>query len=83
MADESLCLDFDICVTLYKYFVKQSSADDRQLLGIVASVTNNASGNNSDMFSPKDRYYDSNEWYTLSNSDKGKVSKARSGINTG
>ena len=46
MSDESLGQDFDICVALYNEFVKQSIADDRQSLGIVASSTNNASEKN-------------------------------------
>ena len=83
MLDESLRQDFYGCVTLYMYFVKQSSADDGKLLGILASSTNNSSGNKSVPFSPKDRYYDSSEWYTLSKSDKDKVLKARSGRSVG
>ena len=53
-----------MCDTIQLFF-KQSSSDDRQLLGIVASSSNDASGNNSVTFSPEDRYYDSNEWYAL------------------
>ena len=37
MSDEILCHDFDGCVTLYKDFVKNSSAYDRKLLGIAVS----------------------------------------------
>ena len=61
MSYESLRQDFYGCVTLYKDFVKQSSADDSQLLGIVASSSNDASGKNSFVFAPEDRYFDSNE----------------------
>ena len=50
-------------------------------LGITESSTNNASGNKSVKFPPKDRYYDSNEWYELSKSDKDKALKALSGRN--
>ena len=39
ISDESLCQDFDGCVTLYKDFVRQSITDDFQLLGIAASST--------------------------------------------
>ena len=41
MSDEILIQDFDGCVTLYKYFVKLSRADDRQPLGIVELCSNN------------------------------------------
>ena len=41
----------------------------------MASSTNNASGK-SVTFAPEDHYYNSNEWYELSNSDKEKVLKA-------
>ena len=51
-SDESLRQDFDGCVKLNKYFVKQSITDDRQSLGIAASITNNSSGNKSVTFSP-------------------------------
>ena len=64
-------------------FFKFSSADGRQLLGIVASSSNDASGKNSFVFAPEDRYFDSNEWYALSKSDKDKVIKARSTRNGG
>ena len=47
--------------------MKQSSADDRKSLGVVTESTNNDSGNNSVTFLPEDNYYDSNEWYALSN----------------
>ena len=63
------------------FFVKQSSADDRQLLGIEASSMNNASGNKSVIFPPEDHYYDSNQCYALSKSDKNKLLKVCSGIN--
>ena len=65
-----------MCVTLYKYFVKNSSADNRQSLGIAEKSTNNVRDNKSVTFSPEDRYYDSNEWYAISNSDKDNVLKA-------
>ena len=81
MSDESLRQYFDGCMTLYKDFFKQSSVNDRQSLGIVESSTKDASGIKSVAFSPKDHYYDSNAWYTLSKSDKDKAVKARSGIN--
>ena len=55
---------------LYKDFVKNSSTNDRQLLGIEASSANYDSGNKSVNPPPEYRYYESNEWYTLSNSDK-------------
>ena len=61
ISDESLRQDFEGCVTLYKDFFKKLSADDRQLLDIAASITNNASGNKSVTFPPEYRYYDSNE----------------------
>ena len=83
MPDESLHQDFDGCVTLYKDFVKQSSADNSQSLGILASSTKNSSGNKSVTFLPEERYYDSNEWYALSESDEDKVLKAYSNINGG
>ena len=60
ISDESLCQDFDGCVTLYNNFVKKLSVDNRQLLGIVVSSINNASGNMSVILAPDDRYYDSN-----------------------
>ena len=62
MSDESLCQDFDRCVTVYKAIVKQSSMDNRQSLGIAASISNNVSRNKSVTFSPEDCYYESNEW---------------------
>ena len=70
-------------MTVYKDFVKHSSADDMQWLGISASGSIDASGNNSVTFPPGDRYYGSNEWYALSISDKNKVLKACRGINGG
>ena len=73
MSDEILHQDFDGCVTLYKDFLKQSRADNRQLLGIAASSTNNDSGNKSITLSPEDRYYDLNDWYDLIKKEKGKV----------
>ena len=54
MSDEILRQDFDGCVTLYKDFVKQSIVDDRQLLGILVSSSNYASGNKSVKFPPED-----------------------------
>ena len=57
MSNDSMGQDFDGCVTLYKDFFKQSSADDMQSLGITASSTNNASGNKSVIFPPEYRYY--------------------------
>ena len=81
MSDERLRQDFDGCITLYKDFMKHLIADNRRSLGIVASSTNNASGNKSVTFSPEDRYYDSNEWYALSKNEKDKVLKACSNIN--
>ena len=76
MSGVSLRQDFDGYVMLYKDFVKQSSAYNMQLLGIAESSTTNSSGNKIIIFAPKDRYYDSNEWYALSKSDKYKVLKA-------
>ena len=70
MSDESLRQYFDGYVTLYKDFVKQSSANNRQSLGIAIASTNNATGNKSVTFPHEYRYYDSNEWYTLSNNEK-------------
>ena len=35
------------------------------------------------MFAPEDQYYDYNEWYGLSKSDKDKVLKASNGMNVG
>ena len=55
MSDESLTQDFYECVTLYIEFVKQSSADGMQSLGIAASSTNNAIGNKSVTFPLEDR----------------------------
>ena len=70
-------------MTLYKDFVKQSSADNRKSLGIAVSSSNDASGNKSVVFDPEDHYYDSNEYYTLIKSDKENALKARSGENGG
>ena len=67
--------------TLYKDFFKQSSADNRQLLFIATSITNNASENKSIVFDPEDCHYDSNEWYALSKSEYNKELKALSGRN--
>ena len=83
MSDESLHQDSDGCITLYKGFVKHSSAYNIQSLGISASSTNHFSGNKSITFAPEDRYYDPNGWYALSNSNKDKVVKAYSGRNGG
>ena len=83
MSDKSLRQDFDKCVALYKNFVKQSSTDDIQSLGIAVSITKNASGNKSVTFPPEDRYYESNTWCLLSNNEKEKVLKARSNRNGG
>ena len=80
---EGLCQDFDGCVTLYKDFVKQSSTYYRQSLGIFALSLKNTSGNKSVLFSPEEQYYDSNECYALSKSNKEKVLKAHSVINIG
>ena len=63
---EILRRNFDGCVTLYKDFVKKSSADNSQLLGIAVSSSKHSSGNKSVGFASEDRYYDSNEWYALS-----------------
>ena len=83
MLGKSLRQYFDRCVTLYNEFVKQSSEDGRQSLGIAASSTNNAIGNKSVTSPLKDCYYDSNEWYTLSKNEKDKVLKAHSNRNGG
>ena len=83
MSDKSLRQDFDKCVALYKNFVKQSSTDDIQSLGIAESITNNTSGNKSVTFPPEDWYYDSNVWYALSKNDKDKVIKALINRNVG
>ena len=60
ISDESLHQYFYGCVTLYKDFLKQSSVDDRQALGIAAESNNNTSGKKSVTFPPEDRYYYSN-----------------------
>ena len=83
MSYESLRQGFDRCVTLYNDFVKQSSVNDRQSLGIAATSTNNSGGTKSVTFSPQYLYYNLNEWYALSNNDKDKVLKARSNTNGG
>ena len=66
---------------LYKNFVKQSSKNDRQSLGIAEASTKNSVGTNNVTFPPDDRYYNSNEWYALSKKDKDKVLKACSNRN--
>ena len=53
------------------------------MLGIAASISNDASGNTSVTFAPEYHYYDSNAWYALSKRKNEKVIKARSGINGG
>ena len=83
MSDEGLRKYFGRYVTLYKDFIKQSNADDRQSLGISASSSNNASGNKNISFAPEDQYYDSNNWYALSKSNNSKVLKSCSSINGG
>ena len=44
--------------------------DDRQLIGIASLSLDNYSGNKGALFAPEDQYYDSNEWYALSKSDR-------------
>ena len=66
---------FDECVTLYRYFFKHSRIDNRQSLGITASISNDASRNKRVLFSPEDQYYNSNEWYVPCKSDKDKFLK--------
>ena len=44
--------------------------DDRQLIGIASLSLDNDSGNKGALFAPEDQYYDSNEWYALSKSDR-------------
>ena len=83
MSDEILRQDCDGCVTLYKDFVKQLSTNDRQSLGFVEAITNNAGGTKSVTFTPENCYYNSNEWYALINNEKYKVLKARSNRNGG
>ena len=73
MSDESLSQDFYRCVTLYKDFLKQSSVDDWYLLVIADSSPNNSSGGKGVSFVPEDRYYNYNEWYALSKSNKYKA----------
>ena len=80
-SDKGLCQCFDGCVTLYKDYVKQSSAYDRQLIDIAESISNNFSGNKIVKVSPEDRYYESNEWYAQSKSNNDKILKAHSGRN--
>ena len=48
------------------------------MLGIVALSLNHFDEKKGTLFAPEDRYYDSNEWYALSKSDKDEVLKARS-----
>ena len=75
--------DFDRCMTIYNGFIKQSSADDRQSLGIATSSSNGASGNKSVLVALKDQCCDSKKWYTISKIDKDKFLNARSGRNGG
>ena len=60
ISDEDIRQNFDRCMNLYKVFVKQSNADGRQSLGIVALSLNDTSGNKSSSFAPEDQHYDSN-----------------------
>ena len=83
MSDEILSQDFYRCVTLYKDFLKQSSVDDWYLLVIADSSPNNSSGGKGVSFVPEDRYYNYNEWYALSKSNKDKVLKLHSSRNGG
>ena len=83
MSDESLRQDFDGCFTLYKNFVKQYSANKIKSLDIAEASTNNASGNKSVTFPPEDLYYDSNEWYTLSNNETYKALNRHRNTNGG
>ena len=83
MLDEILCQDFYGCVTFYKEFLKQSSADFRQSLGISESSTKKCQWQQKYYISPEERYYDSNEWYALSKNYKEMVLKACSNINGG
>ena len=68
---------------LYNDFLKRPSADNMQLISIVASRTDNPSGNKSFTFDPKDFYCYSNDWYALSKSDMDKVFKVISKRNGG
>ena len=83
MSDESLRKYFEGYVKLYKNFLKQLSAEDRQSLVIAASSTNSSSGNKSVTFLPEGRFYYSFEWYALSKNEKDKVLKAHSNRNGG
>ena len=53
------------------------------MLSIASSITNNDSRNKSVTFSQEYHYYDLNEWYTISKSDKDKVLMACSRRNGG
>ena len=68
---------------MYKEFVKQSSTDDRKSLGITVSLMTNSSSNKSVTPPTEDLYYNSNECYTMSKSDKEKVLNACSNRNGG
>ena len=52
---------------------------ERQSLGIEALSLDDASGNKSALFAPKDSYYDLNECYALSKYDKFKALKSIDG----
>ena len=82
MSNEGLPQYFDRCMTLYKYFSKQSNME-RQLLGIMVLSFDDVSANKSALIFPEDRYYDSNEWYVMSKDDQDKVLNMLSGRNVG
>ena len=83
MSYERLHQYFEGCVTLYKDFVKQLSANNRKSLRIVVESNKNAGGTKRVTFPPDNFHYNSNKWYTLRKNEKEKGLKACSKSNGG
>ena len=85
MADTSLRVNFDVCVSLYKDFIKQSSALPNPTIGISAMNVekNGKTGNKRVRFDEdedvtvEDCYYTSKEYNKLTSAQKYKLSQIR------
>ncbi len=73
--DESLCMDFARCVTLYKDFVKTSVNTGNVQMGI-------ATLNVADTDKGEDRWYTHNEWKDLPENKQAAIQKARAARKT-
>ena len=80
LSDANLRTDFDACVTLYKDFIKQSTALQNPTVGISATNTKKRKGvtfEDQESAEVEDRYYSSKEYSKLTPEQKSKLKSLR------